>query len=213
MASTTTCLPPGKLHHKIRTQPARLGGHGFLLGKIAVRKHAGDLDHAPQLNLSPASAHVRSAQRPHQIAGLRLQLFLRRDQRLHLGVQIAVGFAARHFHLLNLCIHFIQRIAHRRNHVGDSFLPRSRDRRWPRSESASGVSLAITRNDELLLFNASEAMALKALRNSSLARVTSSIFSLLVFRSDSSADSSLALRGYHVRVSLLKPRQIGLFGR
>jgi len=45
----------------------------------------------------------------------------------------------------------------------------------------------------MLLFNASEAIALKALRKSSLARVTNAIFSSLVFRSASSADSSRAL--------------------
>ena len=64
---------------------------------------------------------MRSA--AHQIAGLRLQLFLRGDQRLHLGAQFAVSIAARHFHLLNLRVHFIQRIAHRSDQVGHGFLP------------------------------------------------------------------------------------------
>jgi len=52
-----------------------------------------------------------------------LQLFLRRDERLHLGAQLPVSVAPRHFHLLNLRIYFIQRIAHRRDQVGHSLLP------------------------------------------------------------------------------------------
>ena len=116
-------LAAGQLHHQVRTQPSSFCGHGLLLGEVAIGEHAGDLDHAPQLNLSPAPAHVGSAQRPHQIAGLRLQLFLGGDERLHLSAQLAVSVAPRHFHLLNLRIHFIQRIAHRRDQVGNRFLP------------------------------------------------------------------------------------------
>jgi hypothetical protein len=79
-------LASRQLHDQIRPQPAALGIHGFLLGKIAIGEHAGDLDHAAQLNFSPASADVRSSQRADQIASFRLQFFLRHNQRLHLGM-------------------------------------------------------------------------------------------------------------------------------
>ncbi len=72
-------LAAGQLHHQIRTYSASLCGYGFLLGEVAVRKHARDLDHAAQLNFSPAPANVGSAQSAHQIAGFGLQFFLRCD--------------------------------------------------------------------------------------------------------------------------------------
>ncbi len=116
-------LAAGQLHNQVRTQPSRFRGHRLLLGEIAVREHAGDLDHAPQLDFSPAPAHVGSAQRPHQITGFRLQLFLSGDQRLHLGMQSRVGLAPFHLQLLDLRIHFIQRIAHGSDQVNHGFLP------------------------------------------------------------------------------------------
>ena len=58
-------LAAGQLHHQIGTQPSGFCGHRLLLGEIAIGEHAGDLDHAAQLNLAPASAHVRSSQRAH----------------------------------------------------------------------------------------------------------------------------------------------------
>ena len=61
-------LAAGKFHDEVRPQPAIARMQRFLLGKIAVGKHARDLDHAPQLNLSPASADRRRPQRLHQIA-------------------------------------------------------------------------------------------------------------------------------------------------
>ena len=186
-------LAAGQLHHQIRTQPSRLRGHRLLLGEIAIREHARDLDHAPQLNFSPAPAHIGSAQRPHQIASLRLQFFLRGDQRLHLGPQFAVSIAARHFHLLNLRVHFIQRIAHRSDQVGHGFLPGF--------EIAPGLALEALQS----FFGNHQKRRVVALQCvgghgfEGIAqvlrwlRVTNSIFSLLVFRSDSRADSSLAL--------------------
>ena len=115
-------LSARKFHDQIRTKPAVFCSHGLLLGEIAIGKHARDLNHAPQLNFSPTPADVRRAQCPHQVARLRLQVFLRGDQRLHLGAQLAISVAPRHFHLLNLCVYFIQRIAHRCDHVGDRLL-------------------------------------------------------------------------------------------
>ena len=63
-------LSSGKPHDEVGPQPAFTGADGFLFREIAVGKHARDFLHTPQLNLAPAPAHIWSAQRPHQIAGL-----------------------------------------------------------------------------------------------------------------------------------------------
>ena len=50
-------LAAGQLHNQIGTQSAIAGTDCDLLVEIAESSHAGDLDHALQLNFSPASAH------------------------------------------------------------------------------------------------------------------------------------------------------------
>ena len=74
------------------------------------------------MDFAPASAHIRGAQGAHQIAGFRLQLFLRGDERLNLGFEVAVGLAAGNFHLLNLRVDFAQRFAHGSDQIDDRFL-------------------------------------------------------------------------------------------
>jgi hypothetical protein len=68
----------GKLHDEVGAQLPILSVCRLLLDEVAVRHHPGHLDHAPQLDLAPAAAHVRLAQRLHEVAGLLAQLGLRR---------------------------------------------------------------------------------------------------------------------------------------
>ncbi len=87
--------------------------HGFLFDEVAILQHAREFDHAAQLNLTPASAHMRSTQRSNQISSFGLQLHLRSGQRLHLFAQLGISAGARLFHFANLAINFFQRLAQR----------------------------------------------------------------------------------------------------
>ena len=69
----TTCLPPGRRTIDVGAEAAVLGGGDALLVEVAVGEHAGDLDDAAELDLAPAAAHRRRAQRLDQVAGLGLE--------------------------------------------------------------------------------------------------------------------------------------------
>ena len=70
-------LPPGQLHdHVGPEQAAFVVPFARLCAEVAVVEHPCELDHALQLHLAPASAHVRRAQRGDEAAGLRAQLLL-----------------------------------------------------------------------------------------------------------------------------------------
>jgi hypothetical protein len=51
----------GEPNNEVRAKTPGAGGDRFLLHEIAVRQHAGNLYHAPELDLSPASAHRGAA--------------------------------------------------------------------------------------------------------------------------------------------------------
>ena len=68
-----------------------LGVGAGLLVEIAVRLHAGQLDHPAQLDLAPAAAHIRSAQGVAEGAGFLLQGMLAVEQLPHLFAQLGVG--------------------------------------------------------------------------------------------------------------------------
>ena len=103
-------LVAGQLHDQVGTQAAVAGVDRDLLVEIAVGLHAGDFDHALQLDFSPTAANRWRAQSFHQIAGFCLQRFLRADQRLHLLGERAVSLAAVFFHLLNLAVNLVERV-------------------------------------------------------------------------------------------------------
>ena len=73
LASTITFLPPGRRTF-MRPQPAVVRGGGHLLVEVAVRQHPSELDDALQLDLAPATAHVRRPQRRDKRRGALAQL-------------------------------------------------------------------------------------------------------------------------------------------
>ena len=67
-------LPARELDHEVGPQQPPLGVVlGSLLLEVAVGDHAGELDDALELHLAPAAAHVRGAQRGHEVPRLLLQ--------------------------------------------------------------------------------------------------------------------------------------------
>ena len=115
-------LAAREFYHEVGTQTSCRARDRFLFGEITIGKHARDFHDAAELDFSPAPANIWSAQGAHQISGLRLQFFLRRDERLNLGFDIAVSLAARDFHLLNLCVDFAQRFANRLHEICHGFV-------------------------------------------------------------------------------------------
>ena len=71
--------PVRQLDHEVGPQQSIFGGYAVLLEEVAVGDHAGELDDAPELKLSPAAANLRGAQRGHEVGGLDLQGLLRRE--------------------------------------------------------------------------------------------------------------------------------------
>ena len=73
----TTCLSPGKVDDDVGPEHVAVGvRRRLLLVEVAVLDHPRHLDDAPQLDLAPAAADVRRAQRGHEVPGLRAQLLL-----------------------------------------------------------------------------------------------------------------------------------------
>ena len=78
-------LPPGQLDDQVGAeQPALVVALALLLAEVAVVDHAGELDDALQLHLAPAAAHVRGAERGHEVARLRAQALLSLGDRAEL---------------------------------------------------------------------------------------------------------------------------------
>ena len=101
----------GQVHDQVGPQPAVV--QGFLLHEIAVFDHAGQFDHALELDFAPAAAHRRGTQRAHQVPRLLRQLVLRARQSGDQRVQPTVGLAALLLDLTDVAVHLLQRIAHR----------------------------------------------------------------------------------------------------
>ena len=83
-------LPARQPHHHVGPQRPILRRHVRLLDKIAMLQHPRHLDHAPQLQFTPAPAHPRRPQRVHQVRRLALQTHLHLRQPAHLLLQAAV---------------------------------------------------------------------------------------------------------------------------
>jgi len=78
-------LPAGELHDHVRPEEtARVVALALLLVEVAVLNHPGELDDALQLHFAPTAAHVRRAQRRHEVAGLGAEPLLSFGDRLQL---------------------------------------------------------------------------------------------------------------------------------
>ena len=85
-------LAARQLDDEVGAEHAPVGvGRRRLLVEVAVREHPGELDDALELDLAPAAAHVRRAERGAQVAGLGAELLLPLRERLHLLGQRPVG--------------------------------------------------------------------------------------------------------------------------
>ena len=142
-----------------------------------------------------------------QVAGLRLQLPLRIQQRLDLFAQAAVGPGPGLLHLADLRVHLLQRFFHRFDHL--------LDRRLAFFQVAFGRLLKLlhgafarSRNDWLLLFRASAARALKASASFSWAWFSRPNFSSACLRSWSRVVASWASCGI---AASIRPPAAGRF--
>ena len=76
-ASTTTVFEPGSLHDEVGAETAVFRRHVRLRLEVAVLEHPRHLDDSPELDLSPAAAHVRPvAEGAHEVPGLGAELAL-----------------------------------------------------------------------------------------------------------------------------------------
>ncbi len=79
-------LAAGEPNNEIGTQAAVCGVDPGLLQEVSVVDHAGHLDDAAKLELSPAATDVGSTKGLDELAGFRLELLLRADDGLELFV-------------------------------------------------------------------------------------------------------------------------------
>ena len=98
---------------------------GLLLGEVAVLDHAGHFDHPRQLDLAPAPARGRRAQRGDQAGGFAVQLRqVGFDQTLQLLVERGVRGHPRLFQLAQFAVDLAQRLLQRLDQRLDGFLAR-----------------------------------------------------------------------------------------
>ena len=86
-------------------------------------EHPRELDDALQLQFTPVTAHVRLAQRLHEIAGLAVQRRQPGAERADLLVQFGGGRRAIHLDLPKLDVHQMERVDQRLHDLGDGLLP------------------------------------------------------------------------------------------
>ena len=86
----------------VRTHGPGLRGELTLAHEVAVLDHPGELHEATQADLAPLAAYFRTAQRAHEVAGLRGKRELTGCHRLELRRDAAVGLAAGFIELLEL---------------------------------------------------------------------------------------------------------------
>ncbi len=109
-------------HDHVWTNPALFSRKRFLLDKIAILKHAGELNHASQLNLSPTAANVGHTQSLHEISGFTLKLCVRLCQRLNLLTQLGIRARTRFFEFADLTVDLLERLLERLDQIADSAL-------------------------------------------------------------------------------------------
>ena len=107
-------LPARELHDDVGPEDAALlVGRGLLLHEVAVIHHPRHLDDAAQLDLAPATPHVRCAQRGHEVARLRTQALLVGAQLLHALLEAAVRLLPDPLDALELVVHAVERVLER----------------------------------------------------------------------------------------------------
>ncbi|EAU62966.1 hypothetical protein STIAU_8197 [Stigmatella aurantiaca DW4/3-1] len=115
-------LVAGQAHHHVRTQAPALVGDGLLLDEVTALHHAGQLHHAPQLDLPPPPAHGGGAQGAHEAGRLGAQGFLGGGERLELLGEAAIGLGPRLLQVGDLRIHLLQGLAQGPHHGLDGAL-------------------------------------------------------------------------------------------
>ena len=122
MASTTTCLPPGRRTSRSGRSAPVFGRAALLLAEVAPCEHAGHLDDAAQLHLAPAAAHVRGAQRAHEARRLALQLLTRLRHQIEVRLDRVVLPAPLLLHITQLRIDLAERLGDRLHQRVDRLL-------------------------------------------------------------------------------------------
>ncbi len=95
-----------------------------LLFEVAAIEHAGELDDALQLELAPAAADTGPLERVDQARGLRAEVLPRRVQRAQPLDELRAVFRAAPLGVLDLAVHLVQRLRHRRQQLFDGLLAR-----------------------------------------------------------------------------------------
>ncbi len=116
-------LAEGQVNDQVGTKPSLVGVGVALLMEIAALDHTREFDDPLELDLAPAAAALRRAQRVHQLSGFRAQSVLPFRHRLDLFRKDQVRARARFFELLNLPVDVAQRFAQRFHQLLDSGLP------------------------------------------------------------------------------------------
>src|SRR5690606_9167334 len=93
-----------------------------LLGEVAVLGHSRELHDAAERQLAPAPAHLRPAERRHEIARFALQLRMAVSQPLDLRAERGERIAPLPFECLHLRFGFLQRLPQRLNELRDGGL-------------------------------------------------------------------------------------------
>ena len=107
----------GQVHNQIRAGCARAAADLELLGEVAMLDQTCEFHDAAQRELTPATAHFRTAQGGDEIARFTLQARLAPRQQLDLGAQLGLDVTALGFELLRLRPGRLQRCLQRRHQL------------------------------------------------------------------------------------------------
>ena len=108
---------------QVGAQHGRLAGKRGLQLEVAVLFHAGEFDHAAQLDLAPSAPYLRGAQRLHEPPGLGAQLLLPLGERGQVRRELAAFPLPARFDGGQRLLHLVQRSAHRIEHGLNALLP------------------------------------------------------------------------------------------
>ena len=118
-------LAAGERDDDVGPQPAIVVARdGALLLEVAVIEHAGELDDALQLELAPAAADAGPLERVDQTRGLRAKVLPGRVERAQTLDELRAALRAAALGVLDLAVHLVQRLRHRREQLFDRLLAR-----------------------------------------------------------------------------------------